>query len=446
MVGNPLGTMHYPAMAEHDVLERFSRKSKDAPRRPRSDARISHQPVRRRIGDRMTARGRLTVFSVLAGGLFIMGVAAGTGIGFWLAPTGEPIAAVASVDLPRTTPRPPAPEGSPVPVIVHSSDSAIRVYEENIENQPPDIRPDPNTAPARVEPAPPPVSETPNAVAPMADVRRPETPSVDAKATETPFADIPPGRVSPALEPVDANNWLANAVDIPVDPGRPMIAIVIDDLGVDQPRSRAAIALPAPVTLAFLPYGHNLGPLSADARSKGHELLVHLPMAPLDLGVDPGPNALHKELGEAEIRRRLAWNLSRLDGYIGVNNHMGSRFTSDRDSMTVVLDEIRRRGLIFMDSVTTTETQGYRLAAGMGIPHAVRDVFLDHVIDPDAIRRQLERVQETARRQGYAIAIGHPHDDTLAVLRDWIPRAKALGFQLVPLSAVIRRGPPSARS
>lgn len=422
------------------MLGRFKRNSGGAPRPPRSDARISNQPVRRRIGEGMSARGRLTVYSVLAGGLFVMGVGAGTGIGFWLAPSGEPIAAVTSVDLSMEPPRPSTPEGSPVPVIVHSSDSAIRVYEEDIERQPQETRPDPNKAPPRVALIPPATSEP--AIPTTATSERGAT----GVSPELPVAPEPSLEVAPPRGAEVSESWLAHAVNIPIDPQRPMIAIVIDDLGIDQPRSRAAIALPGPVTLAFLPYGHNLRPMSSEARAKGHELLVHLPMAPLDLGVDPGPNALHKELGEAEIRRRLAWNLSRLEGYIGVNNHMGSRFTSDRASMAVVLEEIQRRGLVFMDSVTTTETQGYRLAASMGIPHAVRDVFLDHVIEPAAIRRQLERVEATARRQGYAIAIGHPHDDTLAVLREWIPRAKALGFQMVPLSAIIRRASRSARS
>jgi polysaccharide deacetylase 2 family uncharacterized protein YibQ len=401
-------------------------------RSPRADARISYHPVRQRFLRRLTDRGRLTVYAALAGGLFVFGIATGTGIGFWLAPSGAPVASSTSVSVVPSPPRPVTPEGSPVPVVVYNAESALRVYEEDLRAQPEATRPNPNRAPdVSVDQAPASPSRTaPNTVSP--------------KPLEAPVvAALPPATTKP-IAPSD--RWLDHAVSVRIDPTRPMIAIVIDDLGIDQPRSRAAIALPAPVTLAFLPYGYNLAQMTEAARARGHELLVHLPMAPLDLGVDPGPNALHRELGEAEIRRRVAWNLEQLNGYVGVNNHMGSRFTADGEGMAVVLDEIRSRGLIFMDSVTTTETQGYRLAARMGVPHAVRDVFLDHVVKPDAIREQLRRVEDTARRQGHAIAIGHPHDDTLAVLRDWIPRALAAGYQLVPLSAIIRHGRASARS
>lgn len=230
---------------------------------------------------------------------------------------------------------------------------------------------------------------------------------------------------------------------VSLEPGRPMIAVVIDDVGLDQPRSRAAIALPGPLTIAMLPYGYNLPDLAMETRRQGHELLVHMPMEPLDPGANPGPRALLTGLGPKELRQRVAWDLEQFSGYVGINNHMGSRFTANEAGMRIVMDEVRARGLLFLDSVTSRNTTGFRLAAKAGVPHAVRDIFLDHDIALPAIRKQLGKVEATARRQGHAIAIGHPHDETLEALRAWLPTLRGKGFQIVPISAIVRARYPA---
>ncbi len=380
------------------------------PQRRKGDARISHQAAR----TPWYRRARIA-FPIIAAAILLIGIGLGTTIGLLLAP-GEPTPQ-ASVPLP-VGPQDSAamPEGSPLPVTAHVSESAKRIYEESLRSQPEAQRPDPNMAPP----------------APVVRAPVPETPPVDAPVS-APQSAVSPQRAAPP------ERWLAFAVPGPEASNRPMIALVFDDLGIDQVRSRRTIDLPAPLTLALLPYGYNLRDMARAARAKGHEIMVHVPMAPEDLSVDPGPNALQKELGPAEILRRLDWDLSQFDGYIGINNHMGSRFTADRESMRLVINELKRRGLVFMDSVTTRETAGYHLAAELGVPYAVRDVFLDHEIEPDFIRRQLQRVEETARQQGHAIAIGHPHDETLEVVAEWLKTAEARGFDLVPVSAIIRR-------
>lgn len=398
------------------------------------DARITHDAVRKS----WFHHPRL-VNSLIAGVLLVVGVGIGTSLGLWLS-SGNEEPSIATIPI---TPTPPnsggMPEGSPLPVIVAQSESALRLYEESLATHPEELRPDPNQAP----PLPPPV-ETPPTLNSTEPNPVPETVVAAAPSTveEMPPTSITP-QVSPVLPPsppaLNSNQWLAYAVSVPNIDTRPMIAIVFDDLGIDQARSRRTIALPPPLTFAFLPYGYNLREMVGEARRRGHEILVHVPMAPLNLGVDPGPNALQRELGPAEILRRLDWDLSQFEGYIGINNHMGSRFTADRESMRLVLQEVKRRGLVFMDSVTTTDTAGYPLAAEMGVPFAVRDVFLDHVIAEEAIRRQLQRVEETARQQGHAIAIGHPHDETITVVSAWMRDVEARGFRLVPLSAIIQR-------
>ncbi|MCW5731986.1 MAG: divergent polysaccharide deacetylase family protein [Alphaproteobacteria bacterium] len=221
--------------------------------------------------------------------------------------------------------------------------------------------------------------------------------------------------------------------------GRPMIALVIDDMGMDRRRSRRAVQLPAQVTLAYLPYADEVAQQVEQARKAGHEILVHLPMEASDRGAYPGPNALMVDLEPGETLRRLRWNLDRLSGYVGVNNHMGSRFTAHAPGMEMVLAELKARGLLFLDSRTSSESLAGRMARHMALPSASRDVFLDHIETAENVAGQLQLVEDLARRQGRVIAIGHPHDATLDQLERWLPTLGSKGLILAPLSAVIAR-------
>jgi uncharacterized protein len=251
---------------------------------------------------------------------------------------------------------------------------------------------------------------------------------VDSAAPRPPVA-VP----SPAARPA----WLRFAVPVPPIGDRPRIAIVIDDLGLDRRRTAAVIGLPGPLTLSFMTYARDLPEQTEAARRAGHELLLHVPMQPLDRREDPGPNALTVAMSADEIKRALDWGLDRFGGFIGINNHMGSRFTADPRGMAVVMAELRRRGLAFLDSKTTAASVGIREAVADGVPHAVRDVFLDDDLQRTAIARQLALVERVARRTGSAVAIGHGHDPTIAALRVWLSGLPAKGLALVPLTAVV---------
>ena len=163
-----------------------------------------------------------------------------------------------------------------------------------------------------------------------------------------------------------------------------------------------------------------------------------MPMEPLAAHLDPGPGALLTTLSPDEIARRLEHSLAAFDGYVGINNHMGSRFTGDREHMLPVLTELQRRGLLFLDSVTVGNTVGPALAEALHLPHARRHVFLDDSPTPAAVRASLVRVEQVARQTGTAIAIGHPHDVTLEAVSAWLPGLAAKGFVLAPLSAAVR--------
>jgi polysaccharide deacetylase 2 family uncharacterized protein YibQ len=273
--------------------------------------------------------------------------------------------------------------------------------------------------------APPPTAIV--AAPPPAPVQPPAPPRLAA---------LPP----PALPKPEAVQppWLRFAVAAPAVPGRARVAIVIDDLGLDRRRTERTIALKAPLTLSFLAYADDLPHLTEAARRAGHELLVHVPMEPMSHSENMGPNGLAVALSHDELLRRLRWDLGRFEGYVGINNHMGSRFTSDAPSMIAVMAELKGRGLLFIDSRTIASTVAAGLAQRAGVPNASRDVFLDNESDATAVGERLAVLEATARRHGSAIAIGHPHDGTLAELTLWLDTLAGKGLVLVPVSAIVK--------
>ncbi|MCH2395991.1 divergent polysaccharide deacetylase family protein [Oceanibaculum sp.] len=284
----------------------------------------------------------------------------------------------------------------------------------------------------------------PQTAAPLQPAPAPEAiqPAVP-QPTEPQIASLPPQEIIP--EPSASNPpWRRNAVPVPDSAGSPRIAIVIDDMGIDRKRSQRALALKVPVTFAYLPYAPGVADQVRKAHAAGHEILVHLPMEPSSDSIDPGPNAMLSGLAPEVLAERLAWNLSQFDGFVGVNNHMGSRFTSNAAVMQPVLEELRRRGLLFLDSRTAPNTVGYRMARDLGMPALQRDVFLDNTDSHDEVAKRLAETEQHASKYGQAIAIGHPRDATLDMLELWIEDVQARGFVLVPLTALLKPVAPPA--
>ena len=213
----------------------------------------------------------------------------------------------------------------------------------------------------------------------------------------------------------------------------PVIAICIDDLGPDPASTLKAMALPRDVTLAFLPFAGATPALAGDAERQGHEVLAHVPMEAIS-ATNPGPMTL--KVGAPDIAEKLAWSLARVPGLSGINNHEGSRFSTDTASLTPVVEMLAARGLFFFDSRTIAGSQIVPVAHKFGVESAGRDVFLDNVLTDDAIKTQLDQLAAKARKSGVAIAIGHPHVVTLHVLASWL--AEDRGLRLVPVSEAIR--------
>ena len=204
----------------------------------------------------------------------------------------------------------------------------------------------------------------------------------------------------------------------------PRIAIIIDDLGYDSDIALSFIQLDLLLSFSVLPSAPFTGLIACEANKEGCEILLHLPMEPKKYpSVNPGPGALLLSMDEEEIRRILDQDLKEIPGARGVNNHMGSSFTEDHDKMLVVLRELKKRNLYFIDSRTSNNTVGF-------------SVFLDNDLGPRAIRMQMERLLNMAKHTGAAIGIGHPYQETLRILKEYCSILKT-EYRLVPVSELV---------
>lgn len=197
-------------------------------------------------------------------------------------------------------------------------------------------------------------------------------------------------------------------------------AIVIDDMGEDVSAVRTLARLPFPVTIAVLPRSSRARKVAETGHLAGLEILVHQPAEPRNYPkANPGPNALLVSLPDQEIEARVRDSLTRVPYAVGMNNHMGSRFTSDKRAAAAMLRPLRERGFFALDSLTYPGSVLYAEAARQGIPALRRDVFLDAAPGKAYALRQLQKAEKIALEKGRAVAIGHPFPDTLAALKEW---------------------------
>ncbi|WP_319584838.1 divergent polysaccharide deacetylase family protein [uncultured Pseudodesulfovibrio sp.] len=214
----------------------------------------------------------------------------------------------------------------------------------------------------------------------------------------------------------------------------PKLVVVIDDVGENYGVLRGLAGLDLPLTFAVWPNASHTRQCVELITQTHHDLLVHFPMEPMGYPkVKPGDDALFVSMNDAQIRQRIEENLERIPEAIGVNNHMGSRFTADKPGMAVALAEFKRHGLFFLDSLTSGKSVGRATAKNVGIPFYERDTFLDNVKDVNAILLQLRKTERVAKRQGRAIAIGHPYRQTLDALKQW-QDSRDTSIQVITLS------------
>ncbi len=218
----------------------------------------------------------------------------------------------------------------------------------------------------------------------------------------------------------------------------PSIAIIIDDMGYDRTLAMSFIQFDLPVSLSVLPIAPYTKHIVKAAKKAERELILHLPMEPNNYPEnDPGPGALLVEMNEKELRDLVEDHINRMHGLRGVNNHMGSLFSERRDKMFIVLSELKKKDLFYIDSKTTQGSVAYDLAKRLGVPTARRSVFLDNDLSPEAIRFQMERLLGISRYKGEAIGIGHPHEVTLTILHEYLHQLKT-DFSCVYVSDLVR--------
>lgn len=217
----------------------------------------------------------------------------------------------------------------------------------------------------------------------------------------------------------------------------PVIGVIIDDLGYSLGRGRRALNLPGPLAYSVLPHTPHGRHLANLAHRHHKEVLLHLPMEP-EGSENMGPGGLQVDMDRQLFLSMVRANLRAIPHAIGVNNHMGSLLTASAPHMEWLMDEIRSQGgLFFVDSLTSHRSVAAHTASRSRVPNLQRDVFLDHRRDLAAIEGQFARLLRVARRQGGALAIGHPYPETLEVLEYWLPRLRELGVQLVAVSDLI---------
>jgi len=205
----------------------------------------------------------------------------------------------------------------------------------------------------------------------------------------------------------------------------PRVAVVFDDIGWDREMIRSLLSLGIPVTLAILPNTPYQKEAANMAYQKHLDILLHLPMEPRGYpGQNPGPGALLTAMDRRLLMDTLRKDLDQVPHVMGVNNHMGSRFTEDREHMEWLLSELKARRLAFLDSRTTPRTLGYPLAKSMGLSSWQRDIFLDHEQGKEAVSHQLDQLSQIAQERRSAIAIAHPHPQTYLALKEAIPALK----------------------
>jgi uncharacterized protein len=228
-------------------------------------------------------------------------------------------------------------------------------------------------------------------------------------------------------------------------PNAPRIAIVVAGLGVSAIGTSDALAkLPGPVTLAFAPYGADLDRIAARAREGGHELLLQVPMEPFDYpDNDPGPQTLLTSLNAGQNVERLHWLMSRLQGYVGIANYMGGRFTASEAALSPVLREAAKRGLIYVEDGTSPRSVAGQLAGANNLPYAKADLTIDAVPTSTEIDRALGRLEKTARERSIAVGIASALPASIERIALWAKAAESHGILLVPISAAAVRGKSS---
>jgi polysaccharide deacetylase 2 family uncharacterized protein YibQ len=252
---------------------------------------------------------------------------------------------------------------------------------------------------------------------------------------ETPTGNLP------TISADGRQPWQFYARPFPDKDARPRIAVVLATMGLSRMATEAAIKqLPPQISLSFAPYADKLDDWIDRARMGGHEVLLDLPMEPNNFPrSDPGPYTLLTTLSVNENLDRLDWVMARAGGYVGFATFQGSRFVTSDELLRPILEVLKRRGLMFLDSRSTSRSLAAAAAADIGVPRALNNRFIDGEITRAAIDRKLGELELIARETGFAVGIGQSYPVPIARLAAWAEALDAKGFALAPISALVNK-------
>ncbi len=210
------------------------------------------------------------------------------------------------------------------------------------------------------------------------------------------------------------------------------VAIVIDDMGYRY-TDKHALTLPGAITYAFLPHTTYGKKLAVQANNAHHDILIHIPMES-ENSKKLGPGALTSKMNEQAFSQSLTKSFDEIPFAIGINNHMGSYLTQLYQPMAWTMAFLKQNDLFFLDSKTSPHSKAEQAANDFGVPVKARHVFLDNELSDEYISQQFNQLINLAQKHKTAIAIAHPHPETVATLNKLIPTLKSHGIELVPLS------------
>ena len=216
------------------------------------------------------------------------------------------------------------------------------------------------------------------------------------------------------------------------------IVLIIDDMGNSLELGLRAISLQGPINYAFLPHRRYSKSLATLAHKKSDEILLHLPMSNLN-DYPTGAGTLKPRMNQQQFLSALQASIESVPHVKGLNNHTGSLLTQLRQPMDWLMAALKQRHLYFIDSRTSPRTVAATIAIQHQLPMLKRDVFLDNIREKDAIDKQFKRLIELAKKQGVAVAIGHPYPETLAYLEEALPKLADMGITLTRASDVLTK-------
>ena len=217
----------------------------------------------------------------------------------------------------------------------------------------------------------------------------------------------------------------------------PRIALIIDDIGFNLRRAEQFLKADIPITFSVLPRLCWSVESALALHARGHEIMLHQPMEPFSTEVDPGPGAIFVDDRPDCIHQVVAENIATLPNVVGVNNHMGSKYTQQTQKMGQALDVVRNRGLFFVDSLTTWNSTAYACARQMGMSTIRRDLFLDNQREVPSVIRQMKRLRTRAQKHGSAIGIGHPRPDTAEGIMRFLETPESRDVSFVYISQIL---------